>query len=98
MIDGIGNAIVWHIVDLYIQPPGIILNVYIWYPGTKFQSTSTPRSDGASSEFINLGMLATNDNSIAFADVPPIVSIPCRLYAIPATTKGNIMNAGALSS
>ena len=98
MIDGIGNAIVWHIVDLYIQPPGIILNDYIWSPGTKFQSTSTPRSDGASSEFINLGMLATDDNSSAFDDLLPRVSSPCRLYALHAMTKHNIMNAGALSA
>jgi hypothetical protein len=64
----------------------------------KFQSTWTFGSDGASSEFINLGMLATNDNSSAFEDVPPRVSSPCRLYALQATTKGDIMNASALSA
>ena len=28
-MNGLGNAIEWHIVGLYIQPPGIMLNVYI---------------------------------------------------------------------
>ena len=94
---GIIRAIVLHTVDLCIQPPGTLLNVYIVYPGPEFPLASTPLSHDTSSEFINLRMLATNDNRSAFNVVLPTVSKPCRLYPIDATTKGNIMYASALS-
>ena len=62
-----------------------------------FQSTSTPASDDGSPQFINIRMLATNDNSSVFHEVPPTVSIEPRLYAILAMMKGNIKNASAVS-
>jgi hypothetical protein len=90
------NAIEWHIVGLYIQPPGTNLNVFIWLE-PKIQSTVLPVNDAAGSECGNGGMLATNDNRSAILDEPPRVVIPSRLYAFRATKKGSLQNASATS-